>query len=45
MIFDCHAYLGHYPFRPLRYNTGAGLVELMDRPESAEGTAAAESKS
>lgn len=31
MIFDCHAYLGHYPFRPLRYNTGAGLVELMDR--------------
>lgn len=31
MIFDGHACLGHYPFRPLRYNTGAGLVELMDR--------------
>ena len=31
MIFDCHAYVGHYPFRPLRYNDGRGLVELMDR--------------
>ncbi|MBM4429107.1 MAG: metal-dependent hydrolase [Chloroflexi bacterium] len=31
MIFDCHAYLGNYPFRPLCYNTGASLVELMDR--------------
>ncbi|MCZ7573664.1 MAG: amidohydrolase [Ardenticatenaceae bacterium] len=31
MIFDCHAYVGHYPYRPLRYNDGRGLVELMDR--------------
>jgi predicted TIM-barrel fold metal-dependent hydrolase len=30
MIFDCHTYVGHYPFRALRYNTGAGLLELMD---------------
>lgn len=31
MIFDCHAYLGSYPFRPLRYNTAETLVGLMDR--------------
>jgi predicted TIM-barrel fold metal-dependent hydrolase len=31
MIIDSNAYLGHWPFRRLRYNTGAGLVQLMDR--------------
>jgi predicted TIM-barrel fold metal-dependent hydrolase len=31
MIIDVNACLGHYPFRPLRHNTAAGLVALMDR--------------
>ena len=31
MILDCHAYVGHYCFRSLRYNDGGGLVKLMDR--------------
>lgn len=30
MILDCHAHVGHYPWRSLRHNTGAGLLELMD---------------
>ena len=31
MIIDVHCHLGHWPFRPLRHNTAAGLVERMDR--------------
>lgn len=31
MIVDIHCHLGHWPFRPLRHNTAAGLVERMDR--------------
>jgi uncharacterized protein len=31
MIVDSNAYLGHWAFRRLRYNTGEGLLELMDR--------------
>ena len=30
MIIDMNAYLGHWPFRQLRYNTTATLLELMD---------------
>jgi predicted TIM-barrel fold metal-dependent hydrolase len=30
-MIDANAYLGHFAFRPLRHNTGAGLVRLMDR--------------
>jgi predicted TIM-barrel fold metal-dependent hydrolase len=30
-MYDVSAYLGHFAFRQLRYNTGAGLVRLMDR--------------
>jgi len=30
-MIDVNAYLGHFAFRQLRYNTGAGLVRLMDR--------------
>lgn len=30
MIIDCNAYIGHWPFRPLRNNTADGLVKLMD---------------
>ena len=30
-MIDVHAYLGHFAFRQLRHNTGAGLVRLMDR--------------
>ena len=30
MIIDMNAYLGHWPFRQLRYNTTAALLELMD---------------
>lgn len=30
-IIDVGAHLGHYPFRRLRHNTAAGLLELMDR--------------
>lgn len=31
MIIDVNAYLGHYPFRSLRFNTAEHLVGLMDR--------------
>lgn len=31
MIIDVHCHLGHWPFRPLRHSTAAGLVERMDR--------------
>ena len=31
MIIDFNAYLGHWPFRPLKHNTAAGLLKLMDR--------------
>lgn len=31
MILDVSAYLGHFAFRRLRYNTAAGLLTLMDR--------------
>ena len=31
MIIDSNAYLGHWAFRRLRYNTGDGLLRLMDR--------------
>jgi predicted TIM-barrel fold metal-dependent hydrolase len=31
MMIDVNAYLGHFAFRQLRHNTGAGLVRLMDR--------------
>ncbi len=31
MIVDFSAYIGHWPFRPLRHNTAAGLVKLMYR--------------
>lgn len=31
MIVDSNAYLGHWAFRRLRYNTGEGLLALMDR--------------
>lgn len=30
MIVDVNAYLGHFAFRQLRYNTAAGLLGLMD---------------
>ncbi len=30
-MIDVSAYLGHFAFRRLRHNTGAGLVRLMDR--------------
>jgi len=30
MIIDVNAYLGHYPFRRLRMNRAAKMVELMD---------------
>ena len=30
MIIDLNAYLGHWPFRQLRYNTAPMLLELMD---------------
>jgi predicted TIM-barrel fold metal-dependent hydrolase len=30
-MIDVNAYLGHFAFRQLRHNTGAGLVKLMDR--------------
>ena len=30
MIIDVNAYLGHWPFRQLRYNTADRLVALMD---------------
>ncbi|MFQ6043322.1 MAG: amidohydrolase family protein [Candidatus Poribacteria bacterium] len=30
MIIDVNAYLGHWPFRQLRYNTAEELIELMD---------------
>jgi predicted TIM-barrel fold metal-dependent hydrolase len=30
MIIDSNAYIGHWPFRPLRNNTTQGLIELMD---------------
>lgn len=31
MIVDFSAYIGHWPFRPLRHNTASGLLKLMDR--------------
>ena len=31
MIIDASAYIGHWPFRRLRYNTAEGLISLMDR--------------
>ena len=31
MIIDVNACLGHYPFRRLRFNTAATLLDLMDR--------------
>lgn len=31
MLIDVNAYLGHFAFRQLRYNTAAGLLRLMDR--------------
>lgn len=31
MIIDINAYLGHYPFRSVRYKTADQLIELMDR--------------
>lgn len=31
MTIDVNAYLGHFAFRQLRYNTAAGLLRLMDR--------------
>jgi len=31
LIIDVNAYLGHWPFRQLRYNTADGLLRLMDR--------------
>jgi len=31
VIVDVNAYLGHWPFRPLHYNTADGLIALMDR--------------
>lgn len=31
MIIDINASLGHYPFRKLRFNTAARMIELMDR--------------
>ncbi len=30
MIIDMNTYLGHWPFRRLRHNTAAALVELMN---------------
>ena len=30
-LIDSNAYLGHWAFRRLRYNTGDGLLRLMDR--------------
>ncbi len=32
-LFDCNAYLGHWPFRKLRHNTATGLLKLMDSAE------------
>lgn len=31
MIVDMNAYIGHWPFRRLRYNDADGLLALMDR--------------
>ena len=31
MVIDVNAYIGHYPFRKLRYKTAADLIGLMDR--------------
>jgi len=30
MIIDMNAYLGHWPFRRLRYNAAPELLDLMD---------------
>ena len=30
-MIDVNAYLGHFAFRQLRYNTASGLLRLMDR--------------
>ena len=30
-MIDINAYLGHFAFRPLRYNTADELLRLMDR--------------
>lgn len=31
MIIDINAYCGAWPFWPIKYRTGAGILELMDR--------------
>jgi hypothetical protein len=31
MVIDINAYIGHYPFRKLKYKTASDLVGLMDR--------------
>ena len=31
MIIDVNTYIGHWPFRRLRYGTARGLIRLMDR--------------
>ncbi len=31
MLIDGVAYIGNWPFRPLRYNTAEGMLERMDR--------------
>lgn len=31
MIIDVNAFLGHYPFRSLKFNTADGMVSLMGR--------------
>ena len=31
MILDINAYLGHYPFRQLRFTNARGMIEHMDR--------------
>ena len=30
MIIDVNAYLGHYPFRQLRFTSAARMIEHMD---------------
>ena len=44
-MIDVSAYLGHFAFRQIRHNTGAGLVRFMDRfgiDRAVVGSAAAE---
>ena len=35
MHFDLNVYLGHWPFRRLRYGSAKGVRQLMSRPESS----------